>query len=199
MEAAYCAFFDALALLEQALAGEAQRLQETDAFQQAPQALGDALLNYKQGIELIQRMVKRAQDRKKPGETAPMVGETSAAVKNLLGALDGIENGRRSEPELLAGVADFRAEYGALIDSWFGTYDRMDQALQPFFATSGLEPMVVEPGTLFSPDTMEPGGTVADPNRKNDEVASTLRRGFRFAGVLIRPALVEVVINTAGG
>ena len=196
MEAAYCAFFDALALLEQALAGEAQRLQETDAFQQAPQPLRDALLNYKQGIEIIHRMVKRVQDRKTSDITSR---ETLATVKSLLAALDGIDSGRRSEPELLAGVADFRAEYGALIDSWFGTYDRMEQALQAFFAASELEPIVVEPGTPFSPDTMEPGGTVADPNRKNDEVASTLRRGFRFAGVLIRPALVEVVINTAGG
>jgi molecular chaperone GrpE (heat shock protein)/exonuclease VII small subunit len=246
---AYRAFFDGLVPLEQSLTGEVERLQETDAFQQAPQPLKDALLNYKKGIEIIHRMVKRLQDRKKPMDTAaasvpdapalpeaapdleqwPAVltahctavhdwrtarsdaarnaqkaadaakRETLAAVKNLLGALDGIESGQRSEPELLSRLSDHHADHGALIDAWFGTYDRIEELLKPFFAATGLEPMVIEPGTIFAPDTMEPGGTVADPSRKNEEVATMLRRGFKFAGENIRPALVEVVVNTNSG
>ena len=94
-----------------------------------------------------------------------------------------------------AGGHQHRAEHGALIDSWFGTYNRVEEALKPFFAATGLEPMDVKPGTLFAPDTMEPGGTVADPNRKNEEVATMLRRGFCYGGENIRPALVEVVVN----
>ena len=38
----------------------------SSAFGQTPQPLRDALLNYKKGIEIIHRMVKRLQDRKKP-------------------------------------------------------------------------------------------------------------------------------------
>ena len=244
-EAAYLCFFDALVPLEQSVAAELDGLQERDAFQQAPQRLRDALRNYRKGIEIIHRMLKRLQDRKKPMDIPPAdvadapslpdvpadlnewptvltvlcntlhdwraargdaacnaqtaadaaKRETLAAVRSMIGALDGIESGQRSEPELLARLAEFRADHGMLIDSSFGAYARIEEALRPFFDATGLEPVVIEPGTRFTPDTMEVGGTTANPNRENDEVASMLRRGFRFAGELLRPALVEVVVN----
>src|SRR5436309_11291453 len=87
-ETIYRAFFDALAPLEQSLAGEVERLQESDAFQQAPQPLRDALLNYKKGIEIIHRMVKRLQDRKKPMDTPPMKVADAPALPEAAPELD---------------------------------------------------------------------------------------------------------------
>jgi hypothetical protein len=240
---AYQALFDHLIAFDKTLTDELGRMRDDEgAFTAAPAELRDVLLNYKKGIEIIQRMAKRVQERKKPMATLPELGtvpalpdampealdgfvnklleqhhewrsargnllrdaqkasetckkEALTAVKNLLGALDGIEGGQRSEPEVAERIAAHRAEFGPLIDAWFGAYARIDLTLAPFYAATGLQPHSVEPGTPFHPDTMEPGGTVSDPSRKNEDVASVLRRGYAFLGEFVRPILVEVVVN----
>jgi molecular chaperone GrpE (heat shock protein) len=68
--------------------------------------------------------------------------------------------------------------------------------LQPYFEATGLAPLTVEPGTLFQPETMEPGGTVVLPDRPLEEVASVMRRGYALNGEQLRPIQVEVVVHT---
>lgn len=247
-QAGYVALFESLVTLEQAVAGEIASMDNSqETFLNAPQELRDSLLNYRKGIEIIQRMLKRVLDRRKPLsaevpslpsgpgviEVAPELEQWSATltqigqqhhdwrtasvnllndarkpsdnikketlqlVKNLVGALDGVENGLRSEPDLLALLQPFKPEYEALIDSWMQAYHRLEQVLQPFYAATGLKPITVERGTPFQPETMEPGGTVSDPQLKNEDVAAVLRRGYSYNGEFIRPLLVEVVVNPA--
>ncbi len=116
-------------------------------------------------------------------------------VKGILGSVDGVDGGLRSEAEVKARLEPFRTEHGALIDAWFAAYHRLGEAFDKFFAATGVAPQTVEPGTPFDPVRMEPAGTVEDPKLKNEDVAAVLRRGFTFQGEPVRPMLVEVVIN----
>lgn len=121
--------------------------------------------------------------------------EVLNVVKGILGAVDGVDGGLRSEAEVKARLEPYRAGHGALIDAWFAAYHALGQACDRFFAATGLDPQTAPAGTPFDPVRMEPAGTVADPNLKNEDVATVLRRGFSFRGEPVRPMLVEVVIN----
>lgn len=242
----YNKFFTELDLVLCALDGEMQRLQEdTEPFQRAPEELRSALLNHKQGLVIIHRMVKRLKDRKKeftPPEM-PAVPECSAppplpalpsleeylaalvrsyhdhhdacvrvrqeaaansdqckkemlrAVKSFVEAVDGIDGGLRNEPEVRSRLQTFEAEYGSLIDFWFAAYHNLQQQANKFFAVTGIDSLDVKPGTPFDPATMEPVGTVANPDLNNEDVALVLRRGYMIHGEQVRPMMVEVVIN----
>jgi molecular chaperone GrpE (heat shock protein) len=121
--------------------------------------------------------------------------EVSKAVKNLLSAVDGIDAGLANEQMLREELSEYDQEFGPLIAKWFALYHSLDSKLAAFFEATCLEPASVEPGSRFDPETMEPQGTVKDPDKNNEDVASVLRRGFSLNGRQMRPTLVEVVMN----
>jgi molecular chaperone GrpE (heat shock protein) len=122
---------------------------------------------------------------------------TLVALKQILSAIDGIDSGLASEPQVRARVAQFEEQESchALAESWFGAYSRLNDCVDAFFSKTGIEAHSVEPGTPFDPNTMEPQGTVENPDMNNEDVATVLRRGFSLHGQPVRPILVDVVRN----
>jgi hypothetical protein len=123
---------------------------------------------------------------------------THQAVKQFLSAVDGIDGGLQNEQETRAGLRDpetAQPESVALMDAWFGAYPRLFGLVEAYCARTGLMSHRVVPGTVFDPETMEPQGTVARPEFKDEDVAAVVRRGFSLNGERIRPILVEVVRN----
>lgn len=116
-------------------------------------------------------------------------------VKSLISAIDGIDSGLENEPMTAAAMAQHRKQYDQLIDGWLGAYESLSGAVEQFLENSGVSAYVVEPGTPFDPETMEPQGVVENLELNNDEVASVLRRGFSLNGIQIRPVQVDVVRN----
>jgi molecular chaperone GrpE (heat shock protein) len=119
------------------------------------------------------------------------------ALKQILSAIDGIDSGLASEPQVRARVAQIEEDESchALADSWFGAYGRLNESVDAFLSKTGLEAHTVAPGTPFDPNTMEPQGTVENPEMNNEDVATVLRRGFSLHGQPVRPILVDVVRN----
>jgi molecular chaperone GrpE (heat shock protein) len=124
------------------------------------------------------------------------------AVKSMLSAIDGIDSGLQNEPTTLEALAEFQEEHQALIDDWFGAYDRLSKSVEQFLDKTGVEARTVERGIPFDPETMEPLGMVEvdlendpdfNPKMEGEFVVSVLRRGFSLDGELIRPVQVDVV------
>jgi len=119
-------------------------------------------------------------------------------IKSLLSAIDGIDSGLQNEPHTIETLAPFQQEYQAVIDTWFGAYDRLSKSIEQFFEKTGVEAHSAEHGTPFDPETMEALGIVDmepdfAPDEKGEYVASVLRRGFSLDGVIIRPVQVDVI------
>lgn len=136
------------------------------------------------------------QDAKKSAEKCRKTAVDTVA--GLLSAVDGIDAGLRNEPEMRAKLAPFEEgdnNCGALIDSWLQAYHRLDDSVVRFFSKTGIEAHSVDPGTPFDPETMEPQGTVTNPEMNDEDVAAVMRRGFSLNGEPVRPIVVEVVKN----
>ncbi|MGH7483049.1 MAG: nucleotide exchange factor GrpE [Longimicrobiales bacterium] len=59
--------------------------------------------------------------------------------------------------------------------------------------STGLEEVPAEPGTMFDPTSMEAVMRVAADNPEQDDtVSEVLQKGYRFDGILVRPAKVGV-------
>ncbi len=137
-----------------------------------------------------------SQDAKKYAEKCKKAA--TSAITGLLSAIDGIDAGLQNEPETKAALTSFiEAEDGGsqMLAEWLQAYHRLDAAAGRFFSKTGIEAHTVEPGTPFDPETMEPQGTVANPELKDEDVAAVMRRGFSLNGEPIRPILVDVVRN----
>ena len=121
-------------------------------------------------------------------------------LKQVLSAMDGIDNGLLNENESQSGTAEQIAELEESVQekvaSWYGAYQPLAKALDELVANTELAPIEIHIGHAFDPETMEPQGVVEDPEMEDDDVAVVLRRGFSFCGQLVRPALVEVVKNS---
>jgi molecular chaperone GrpE (heat shock protein) len=145
------------------------------------------------------RETNRAAER----EAADALGKCRKSLKTalaaLLSAVDGFDAGLTNEGEAKARLTDKgeqEAEDKALVEQWMGVYGRLEEALNAFLSTTGMESHTVERGTPFDPETMEPQGTVEAPDLDNEEVATVVRRGFSLKGEIIRPMFVEVVMNS---
>ena len=122
-----------------------------------------------------------------------------STVSGLLSAVDGIDAGLQNEPETRSGWAsavDKQDDCSKMLESWLQAYRHLDAAVNRFFDATGIAAHTVDRGTPFDPETMEPQGTVADPNLTDEDVAAVMRRGFSLNGALIRPILVDVVRNS---
>lgn len=100
-------------------------------------------------------------------------------IAALLPALDSFDNAFTTEAQtpteekLLAGM---RSTYHQIMD---------------ILAKEGLEPIDAEPGTTFDPEVHE--AVSMTPDAVGDLVVSNeLRRGYRFAGKVLRPSMVAV-------
>ncbi len=245
--AAYKLLFDELAALDESLQSELARLDsEADTFTGAPEELQSALANYKKGIEIIQRMFARTNDRRKdpeasepfqiseeltlpePPENADGVAEflkglcdafhnvrdanyhvvqdskkfaddcqkaVTAVVKGLLPAVDGIDSGLGNEAAGKERLLAEHADHHEVIGGWYGAYENLKQLADGFFEKIGVQSLPVAQGQPFDPETMEPQGTVENPELNDEDVALVARRGFVFNGDIIRPAIVDVVKN----
>ena len=136
-----------------------------------------------------------AQDAK--GAADKCLQATLTALKQILSAIDGIDGGLASEPQVRAKVAEIEEDAicHALAESWFGAYGRLNEYVDAFLSKTGIEAHTVATGTPFDPNTMEPQGTVENPELNNEDVATVLRRGFSLHGHPVRPILVDVVRN----
>jgi molecular chaperone GrpE (heat shock protein) len=137
--------------------------------------------------------VRARQDARAQGDGCKK--ELLRVVKSFVEAVDGIDGGLRNEAEVRGRLQAFEAEYGSLIDFWFAAYHNLEKQIDKFFSATGIGALSVAPGTPFDPATMEPVGTVANPDLNNEDVAMVLRRGYMIHGEQVRPMMVEVVIN----
>ncbi|MFO7906295.1 MAG: nucleotide exchange factor GrpE [Planctomycetota bacterium] len=163
-----------------------------------PEDMGEFVMQLSQAFHQARDANYHASQNAK--KSAEKCRKTAAnTVSGLLSAIDGIDAGLQNEPELRAGLSRFEEgeqNYSALIESWLQAYHRLAACVDRFFRNTGIEAHTVEPGTPFDPETMEPQGTVANPEMNDEDVAAVMRRGFSLKGETIRPILVDVVKNT---
>lgn len=180
--------------LSRALPGEWQ----PDVPSVEPEDMGEFVMQLSQAFHQMRDANYHANQNAK--KSAEKCRKTAAnTVSGLLSAIDGIDAGLQNEPELRAGLSRFEEgeqNYSALIESWLQAYHRIAACVDRFFGKTGIEAHTVEPGTPFDPETMEPQGTVANPEMNDEDVAAVMRRGFSLKGETIRPILVDVVKNT---
>jgi molecular chaperone GrpE (heat shock protein) len=117
------------------------------------------------------------------------------AVKQVISAVDGVEGGKQSEPRTRSRLEQEHADHKDLVDAWVHKYERLLSRLDEFFGKTGIQTHTVERGEKFDPETMDPEGTVEDPELEDEVVHSVSRRGFSLGGMTIRPIVVEVVKN----
>ena len=163
--------------------------EDADQFAAGALALSEAFHNLRDANYHATQDAKGAADK--------CLQATLAALKQILSAVDGIDSGLASEPQVRAKVAEIEddATCHALAESWFGAYGRLTDCVDTFLSKTGIEAHTVAPGTPFDPNTMEPQGTVENTEMNNEDVATVLRRGFSLHGQPIRPILVDVVRN----
>jgi molecular chaperone GrpE (heat shock protein) len=162
---------------------------ETDQFAAAVLDLADGYHDVRDDNHQTNQEARRAAEKAHDASLA--------ALKQILSAVDGIDNGSANEVEVRATVAEFEGEEAnkALIETWFGVYGRLTPEVDKFFEATGITAQTVEVGTPFDPDTMEPQGTVENAELNNEDVATVIRRGFSLHGKPVRPMLVDVVRN----
>lgn len=101
-------------------------------------------------------------------------------VKRLLEVLDDLQRVGQFEAETTSAAALLE---GAQL---------VEKKMRHILESAGLEPIEAE-GQFFNPSTMEALLTVpAERPDEDDQVAEVFQKGYRFQGILIRPARVRV-------
>lgn len=104
----------------------------------------------------------------------------SALVKRLLEVIDDLERfGHHADPNISAQAL----HEGVLL---------IERKLRQVLESTGLEAIEAE-GAIFNPEYMEAVASVAAESAEQDDtVSDVFQRGYRFNGMLIRPARVRV-------
>jgi molecular chaperone GrpE (heat shock protein) len=171
---------------------------ETEHLSTIDKSIGDFVKQLVESFHSLRDNNYHANQDAKSFSEKSKKAAANAAI-GLLSAIDGIDAGLQNDSESRAGLTSFEegeGNYSELIDSWFHAYLKLNTFAEQFFRETGIEGHTVEPGTPFDPETMEPLGTISNPELNDEDVAAVMRRGFSLNGESIRPILVEVVKNS---
>jgi molecular chaperone GrpE len=82
-------------------------------------------------------------------------------------------------------------------DPWVRGIAAIDRKLRQLLESEGVTAIDAQPGQRFDPREHEAVANVPAPDRRDGEIVTELRRGYRLRDRVIRPALVAVAENAA--
>ncbi|MCE9563855.1 MAG: nucleotide exchange factor GrpE [Planctomycetes bacterium] len=141
----YAALFAGLPVLEQAVVTELDRMKEDDPpFLAAPAEIREPLINYKKGLQIIQRMFGRLHARKKPLEgiaplppapTLPNEAPSATELANKLTEFGHAVNdwrvaGNTTQREIRKKVDGLRKEVTGFVSALLGPIDGIEGGLR---------------------------------------------------------------------
>ena len=80
-------------------------------------------------------------------------------------------------------------------DPWVQGIAAIDRKLRQLLESEGVTAIDAQPGQRFDPREHEAVANVPAPDRRDGEIVTELRRGYRLRDRVIRPALVAVAEN----
>jgi molecular chaperone GrpE len=102
------------------------------------------------------------------------------ALAAMLPALDGMERAFATLPQALRTL------------SWIDGIALVHMQMSRALAAMNITPVAAEPGQPFDPEKHEAVGEVETGEQPAGAIAVVVQRGYEAAGVLLRPALVQV-------
>jgi molecular chaperone GrpE len=124
-------------------------------------------------LENVRRRAERESQIRIDAAQAALLGELIVLVDDFERAFENLQ----TKPELVPFVAGFELTYKALVK---------------LLNNHHITVIEVSPGTHFDPELHEAVMQSDDPEKKSGDIVAVLQKGYRYKGVVIRPAKVSV-------